>query len=331
MNLLKKVKRNIIVPILFGCKFDVLFRMFSKPSDLHVMYHGVVSKDLTNFSVTHICKKQFEKHLLYFKKHFEIVTVKEQFHSVNTSGKKRISISFDDGYKNNLIEALPLLEKYEIPVTIFVSGICADDSNELLWMSYIMTLKHFYPGQKITLGKYNFVNFWDEQYKISIQNVIKQASYDEREMYLNTLISRYDLEEKLKEIPRELWELLTSDDIIELNKSKWVEIGSHGYSHYNLGVINSEYSRLELEKSKILLENILNSKVSMIAYPDGSYNESVKDISDSLGYKEQFAVTYKNIDDVKDERIISRFGVSNTTTFESNMLALNMAFNKKGF
>ena len=37
--------------------------------------------------------------------------------------KKTITISFDDGFANNLNVALPILEKYDIPVTFFVSGI----------------------------------------------------------------------------------------------------------------------------------------------------------------------------------------------------------------
>lgn len=76
-----------------------------------LIFHGV---DNTG-AIRHMKTRKFENLLKFLTKHFTIVPLKE-------NGRDNISITFDDGYYNNLTEVLPLLKKYNIPATIFVLG-----------------------------------------------------------------------------------------------------------------------------------------------------------------------------------------------------------------
>ena len=46
---------------------------------------------------------------------------------------RRICVTFDDGYLDNLEEALPLLEEFEIPATLYVPGSLADGHPDYYW------------------------------------------------------------------------------------------------------------------------------------------------------------------------------------------------------
>ena len=44
-----------------------------------------------------------------------------------------IAITFDDGYKDNLVYALPILEKFEIPATIYITTKFLSENTEMWW------------------------------------------------------------------------------------------------------------------------------------------------------------------------------------------------------
>ena len=58
----------------------------------------------------------FEKQILYFKKR-GFITNKSNL--INNNKKKQLIITFDDGYKDILLNALPILKKYDYTATCF--------------------------------------------------------------------------------------------------------------------------------------------------------------------------------------------------------------------
>lgn len=333
MKLTKKVARKVVFPVMMGLGIDKIIRPIGSPKLLNVMYHGIVEEDSNYFSPRHLQKDQFEKHLRYYKKNFDIVTVEEAFEIVkNKTPLKRntLAITFDDGFKNNLDTAVPLLEKYNVPATIFVSSLCLNDDNNILWSEYIAAMNYFYKEEEIKIGNHSFRNSYDSENQISLVDFIKFSSCEERDSVLKKLESDYNLKDKLNSIPYEVWGLMTGLELVEVEKSNSVRIESHGHLHYNLGFIPLEDAINDLKKSKDLLEEVLKKEVNMLAYPDGSYSDKVKDAASELGFKSQYAVTYKEQSDVNDSRIMNRHGISSGTTFESNMIFLNRALKTKG-
>lgn len=334
MKVYKKIARRTIFPLAMKMGVDTFFRNRAKNSILNVMYHGVASSDSCYFSPRHISEKQFEEHLRYYAENFEIISLNEAFEMLESKEpleKKYITVSFDDGFKNNLITALPILEKYKIPVTFFVSSVCIEnEENNYLWAETIAALNYFYRDQPIEVDNKIFKNLICEEEDLVLSNFIKSLPYNRRDTVLISLEEKYDLRKKMKSLPEELWRLLNKEELIELSKSEIVTIGSHGHRHFNLAEIGIEEAKNELLTSKELLSKSLNVNIDLVAYPDGSYNDEVKDIAEKLGYKGQLAVNYRSQEDRVDPRIMNRHGISSCTTFDSNMLFLNMAFKKKG-
>jgi len=334
MKYTKRVARKIVIPIAMGLRADKLVRCFGASRILNVMYHGVVKKDSNYFSPRHLVVEQFEEHLKYYKKNFDVISVEEAFFNIQNGVKTKnntITISFDDGYKNNHEVALPLLEKYNIPATIFVSSLCASDGiDKCLWSEYIAALNYYHRDELIRIGNYSFSNGYEPNKQITLVDFIKQASCRDRDAFIQNLVEEYDLRNKLDSIPDEVWKLMSKNELIELSRSKNISIGSHGHLHYNFGAISIDNARKDMLYSKEQLENTLDKKINMIAFPDGSYNDEVKNVAEKLGFSHQLAVTYRSSTDHNDNRIMNRHGISSGTTFDSNMLYLNRVFKRKG-
>jgi len=335
MNLLKKASRKVIFPYLMNLRVDKFFRKLTHNSILNIMYHGVVNKNSNYFSSSHITAEQFEEHLKYFSDEFDVIGISQAFEYAESNYKPErntITISFDDGYRNNLYVALPLLKKYNIQTTFFISSMCTQEMDiRILWSDIVACLDYFHKDDIIELDNKSFKNLVDIESKISLVDFLKTSDAASRDNYLDYLIVKYDIKRKLDSIPSEAWKLLTSDELKELSSSNIVEIGSHGHLHYNLAEVGSIVAKKELAYSKELLQNVVSKEINSVAYPDGSYSHETKDIAEKLGYKYQMAVNYHYPDDIADLRILNRHPISSTTTFESNMLLMNRAFKNKGF
>ena len=67
-----------------------------------------------------ISPARFEQQLRWLARWRKVVTLEATLH---TSAKRRlVALTFDDGFRDNLTVALPLLEKYRMPMTIFVTA-----------------------------------------------------------------------------------------------------------------------------------------------------------------------------------------------------------------
>ena len=69
--------------------------------------------------------KKFDKQMVYLTRHkYNVITLKELFDNLldkKTLPSKTVIVTFDDGYKNNYIEAFPILKKYNLKATIFLN------------------------------------------------------------------------------------------------------------------------------------------------------------------------------------------------------------------
>ncbi len=96
-----------------------------------IMYHHI--DDRAQQWKLSVSPTSFEKQMRYFKDHHYYVMSLEDYINHLKKGdavpRKSVIITFDDGYKNNYTNALPILKKYNFPATFFiqVDGIGRDD------------------------------------------------------------------------------------------------------------------------------------------------------------------------------------------------------------
>ena len=338
MPVVKKISRKIVFPAIIALGAEKLLSRFSDNKRLILCYHGCNPHPDFNFNGRHISSNQLERHLLYFKDNFNVISLQEMFRFYReniTPEKRTIAITFDDGYLNNYTTVFPLLEKHGIQATFFILSGALVDENYIMWPDIVDIIRMYSPISSFQIGNLSFqkrdrVGFYCVESGISLFDHIKKMG-KVREPFLHELMLRAEFGTALSKAKTENYKLINIEQLKKMSVSPLVEIGSHSHLHYNLGNIDFILVKEELSKSKEIIESTIGKEVKTIAFPDGSYSDSVKQLCQDAGYENLIAVIYQCKDDSVDKRILPRITISNTTIFESNMIQVNLGFKKRGF
>jgi len=254
--------------------------------------------------------ERFDEILKYLKSKFEIHHA-EKILSLTPALSKRkgaekplAAIAFDDGYKDFIEYALPILKKHNLPSSMYVvtssveSGIppwtyvldnaLANTKKENLEIDTSLL-----PSE---LKKTSWKNEADKiAFAKKFKPYLKQVSDTARRTIFEQAIhSLNDVE-----APQNL--MMTWREINEI-KTAGTVIGSHTVSHPLLAKIEND-TEIENELSvsaKNIKENTGEFPVT-ISYPIGSFDERVKNIAQKTGYKFGLAVEQKTYESTKQD------------------------------
>ncbi len=87
-----------------------------------LMYHRIA--DLDNYDQLTVGVENFENQMAWLSSNRKVFSLSDVVERIS-KGKpdtNLIAVTFDDGYLDNLEYALPILEKYQIPATIFITS-----------------------------------------------------------------------------------------------------------------------------------------------------------------------------------------------------------------
>jgi peptidoglycan/xylan/chitin deacetylase (PgdA/CDA1 family) len=82
-----------------------------------LVYHSISTPTAPMVGDIDISPARFEQQLAWLRKMKRVVRLED---TLTQSRARAIGITFDDGYRDNLTTALPLLEKFNLPMTLFV-------------------------------------------------------------------------------------------------------------------------------------------------------------------------------------------------------------------
>lgn len=85
-----------------------------------VVYHTISAPEISLPADIDISPERFDAHLKWLSQRRGRVAPLRECLAVSER-KKLIAITFDDGFRDNLTVALPFLEKYNLPMTLFVA------------------------------------------------------------------------------------------------------------------------------------------------------------------------------------------------------------------
>jgi peptidoglycan/xylan/chitin deacetylase (PgdA/CDA1 family) len=112
---------------------------------------------------------------------------------------------------------------------------------------------------------------------------------------------------------------LSSDQIIEMQNSGFVEFGYHTKTHCDCRqLVNSKTIEKEIVEGLNDTEKIVQSKISEFCFPFGYYNKDIiKSISDCQRFKHQFTSNYIKPVTVNNCVICGRIGIDNNWDIET--------------
>ncbi|MES2376528.1 MAG: polysaccharide deacetylase family protein [Bacteroidota bacterium] len=296
--------------MLYFLGLDKVFYKNARGSRI-LIYHGICREEHTRFNPIFLTAKIFEAHLKLYKKHCNVVSLDDYYKGNFSDEKFNICLTFDDGFANNHKYVLPLLEKYRMPATFFITGI-TNEGYDILWNDFLGIISKYgpqnitYKNQQYYKGKYDLYYAVDSG--ITLKDKLRTTGFDEKADMMELLYQLAPF--KKEERDKDYWLQMTADQIKELATSPYATIGVHGYYHNDLTQISTDDAFNEMLHTKQYLEALIKKPVTSLAFPYGSYNQDVINEAKRAGYKQLLAMDFYNDEDKLDETMRERLTVS---------------------
>jgi peptidoglycan/xylan/chitin deacetylase (PgdA/CDA1 family) len=259
---------------------------------LVLMYHEVQKDNVDIESWTVVRQSDFEKQMFHLLENYAIISLDSAMKLLGSGeplNKKYFVITFDDGYSGNYEVVYPIIQKYNIPITIYVATMaCQEDV--IYWYDEMINILQAQKDYLIDLSNFN-----SKIYNIKSSNVgekkwtiIQSVLQDLKNMKLE------DRELAVKGIYKQLSDIyvenrilrhLTINEIHGLSESSLVTIGAHSHCHSILPSIPYNNALESIMESKHLLEEWTSKTVNHFSYPNGDYDENIVAIVKQSGFK----------------------------------------------
>src|SRR6185503_14242705 len=174
-----------------------------------------------------------------------------------TPRRRMLSITFDDGYRDNLTEALPILQRFRVPMTLFVcTGGLA--SNTPFWWDRVgaalartdrRELALDLPGQPALRLPLDTLS-QREQGLQALGDALWAHADDTRDDTVADIERRLGVDGRRYAPP-----LLTPDEVVQMSKAG-VEIAAHTVTHRNLARLPEADAASEMTESRDYLQRL---------------------------------------------------------------------------
>jgi peptidoglycan/xylan/chitin deacetylase (PgdA/CDA1 family) len=241
------------------------------------LFHGVVpllSHEVRNYTGKHIALDTFEQCLRDLSSTGHPVSMQEVSDACRGRGAlppRAFAITFDDGFRNNLTVAAPVLERLAIPAAFYVTTSFIDRGASS-WTDLLERAIEQAPAGRVDLPGLGAP-------KIFATRSEKVELLDDLRMWVKTTPS-VDPLAVVEEVQRQLGihhlesdpdldDKLTWDDLRGLDRHPLFTVGGHGHTHRILSFLTPEDLEAELAHSIDGLAAQLSHPVTHFSYPEG--------------------------------------------------------------
>lgn len=232
--------------------------------------------------------RRFDRLMRFIATSFNVIRLGDAATKL-ASGKlpaRSLVITFDDGYADNAEVALPILRRYGLVATFFVSTGFLDGGR--MWNDSVIeclrnTRKEHVDLEEFGLGRVILNNAEARQHTIeALLRRIKYLTLAERQEAIAHLQRLCDL----STLPSNL--MMCTDQVRELHAAG-MECGGHTVNHPILQSLSLNDARDEIEQGKRHLESIIDAPVDVFAYPNGKpdqdYSAKHARLVENLGFR----------------------------------------------
>jgi len=281
---------------------------------LIVVYHQVTTEH-EKYSSGGVTQKQLDQHVSLLKKAFNILPFNEALFKFQSGKlpKNSLVITFDDGYKDNVENALPVLKKHKSSGLFFVCPGLIE--NDYMWNDVLVEYLRKESSQQEVVSVLGECGLDKDEILINlglggkginkIIGLVKYLEYSERRNLYNTLIKKIDTSQ--------LKQLMSADNIKELHRSG-MEVGSHSLTHPILSCQSEKEALNEIVTSKLILEELISEEIRYFAYPNGKLNQDYSDahakMVESAGYKAGLSTNWGTLNETENHFHIPRVSTS---------------------
>jgi len=263
-----------------------LFRWLNRHRLIILTYHsvlpstsGIDSGEARNV----VAESMFAWQMRYLAKHYRCLRLEDAVRllaSERPLPPNAVVVTFDDGFRNNLRYALPILQRYALPATVFVTTGHIGRGMQLLWTERVGRLLRSaampqsvavsVDAQALTLSFATSAERDAESRRLlkwlkSMPSGTRDKAIGELERQLQIVRERASAGEP----DAERYMFMTWDEVRELARGG-VTIGSHTVDHPIMSSLDADRRQFEVVESKRRIENELWGPCTLFSYPNGT-------------------------------------------------------------
>lgn len=241
----------------------------------------------------------FESQLNFLHRHYQIFPLPELVGRLSHHDpipSNALALSFDDGYRDNYTLAYPVLKRFGVPATIFLTTKYIDQAANPWNAELSHAIKK--TGQSRLVLTFNghdeFFDMHSEQARLQTLDrllaILRNIPDTEKRQKLKDIYDQL----KIKDFSALAGMMMTWDQVREM-KQYGISFGAHTVNHPILTRIPIEESKKEMEDSRCKIETELDEAVELFAYPNGNardFNESHKALAKDAGFKAAFSTLH---------------------------------------
>jgi peptidoglycan/xylan/chitin deacetylase (PgdA/CDA1 family) len=242
------------------------------PKFVILCYHGI-GESVNPLGTAPSCEI-FEQQMLFLRENYRVVSLEVLCRELSGSATSEpgVAITFDDGYRSTFTMAFPILQKYQLPATIYLM-VDPVETNQVAWYDRVFLAMALAPSGELQLdldGPRRFqLNSRQERLRAALEIVaVLRTLPNSRRRECSALL------EKRISLPQDLLcsRILTWDQIRTMQNAG-ITFGSHTMTHPVVSQLDSSELERELTDSKRLLEERLGRPVVDFAFPFGKASD----------------------------------------------------------
>jgi peptidoglycan/xylan/chitin deacetylase (PgdA/CDA1 family) len=267
----------------------------------------------------------------HFAEHMEVVSRRRRctvdgLTGVRSRSRGSILVTLDDAYRDNLLNAWPILQRYDVPAVIFApSTLCA--RGEPFWWEVMRRL--FFSDSNVPTEALEALCARLEAMDGARKKRDAAAPSEEpRDLFLrcqklvrlgDDSLRRCFVAEgmTLLGVPvlaDDTWPM-SPEELRRISEDGLIEIGGHTRTHVQLSALSRAEQHDEIAGGKAELETMLERPVRCFAYPYGSpttdFNTCSVEVAREAGFLAGFVFLPALVDDACDPMLYGRFRVDN--------------------
>lgn len=245
---------------------------------LVLIYHRVVNLPLDP-QLLCVSPDNFDVHLQELDRNYRVIPLVQMLEECanGTVVPGSVSLTFDDGYLDNLTNALPLLEKYGMHATIFItSGMVG--LNEEFWWDAVERI--FLTGLRLPQDLSFAGRKWrlhSDKEKLMACDDVCSLLRDQFPETMDQSLQFLYIWSGTTSTARPSHSIVNYLQLQQLAASPYIEIGAHAKHHVRLSGLPAHRQHIEVAASKQQLEAVIGKQIRLFSYPFGTTDDFTVD------------------------------------------------------
>jgi peptidoglycan/xylan/chitin deacetylase (PgdA/CDA1 family) len=303
-----------------------------------LMYHRVLTCDEQRLTGSHpaiiVGRETFAKHMALLKRRFVVLSLDEFADRMERKipfPDSSCLITFDDGWKDNATNAMPVLQRYALPAVVFLP-VNYIGANRLFWQEALVHLT-VSAVMAVREDATRARHLSELLAAVRLDSILELPDPDPRSAIIQAIMRSKGtppsvMESTLREIGDELG--ITLDDLVGTDGFlKWDEVedmsrngiafGGHGAEHRLLTYVSHDEAKGEIDVSKEMLGRRFEKTVPAFSYPNGYFTSEVVALVKGAGYRLAFITSRGFVSCADDPYTIRRLNIHESVTNNTPM------------